>query len=54
MCGNYFLGAMAAAEVVGSPPRVRELLQVPSGAAMMVRITPACAGITSCTCSTAR
>ena len=46
VCGNYYIARKRAIQVVGSPPRVRELPRRRRFYFTNSRITPACAGIT--------
>ncbi len=46
MCGNYSANHRRMLNHQGSPPRVRELLDVNLNILALERITPACAGIT--------
>ena len=46
VCGNYALAVRSPRSLLGSPPRVRELLKLRPIAKTAIRITPACAGIT--------
>ena len=46
MCGNYSILSLFNFSILGSPPRVRELLHVTKNVVDTGRITPACAGIT--------
>ena len=46
VCGNYCTEIKAKNEILGSPPRVRELLYYITSEMVGIRITPACAGIT--------
>ena len=46
VCGNYILCYSIYANDMGSPPRVRELQEVWYTSHLLIRITPACAGIT--------
>ena len=47
VCGNYNINAEIVTEIMGSPPRVRELHTVIFLWALPHGITPACAGITN-------
>ena len=44
MCGEQLVIAALGAMIVGSPPRVRGTVSLPSNSGLIVRITPACAG----------
>ena len=46
VCGNYPGGSRSGKRGRGSPPRVRELLNIANPHNWSDRITPACAGIT--------
>ena len=46
MCGKNLVNLLLVLKVLGSPPRVREKLDVMKDIAAQVRITPACAGKT--------
>jgi len=46
VCGNYTIQARKTRDQLGSPPRVRELLDGTEAWSAGTRITPACAGIT--------
>ena len=46
MCGKNIAWVVVDDKISGSPPRVREKLNLKSGASRPFRITPACAGKT--------
>ena len=46
MCGNHIAAALMSSRGTGSPPRVREPPDTQAAHALLLRITPACAGTT--------
>ena len=46
MCGEYYQSALLFSKRIGSPPRVRGILNMTTGSSMRTGITPACAGNT--------